>query len=75
MWFPSALADPVLFQSTLYSAALHANSILKSGDCQLALFHRTKLLGMINDRLRDPLQGLSDETIGAVALVVYTEVN
>ena len=74
-WFTSALTDPVLFQSTLYSAALHLNSLWRAGDSQLAVFHRTQLLSMVNDRLRDPRQGLSDRTIAAVALIVYTEVN
>ena len=74
-WFPSALTDPVLFQSTLYSAASHFNSLWRAGDSQLAVFHRAKLLSMVNDRLRDLRQGLSDQTIAAVALIVYTEVS
>ena len=73
-WFTSALTDPVLFQSTLYSAALYFNSLWRPGDSQLAVFHKAQLFGMINDRLRDVRQGLSDQTIAAVALIVYTEV-
>jgi hypothetical protein len=74
MWFPSALSDPVLFQATLYTAALHFNSMYRMGDSQLAVFHRIKLLGMINDRIGDPMKGLSSKTRGAVALIVDTEV-
>lgn len=74
LWFSSALSDPVLFQATLYSAALYSNSVWRSGDSPLAIFHRTQLLGMVNNRLRDPTQGLSDKTVAAVALIVYTEV-
>lgn len=74
-WFTSALTDPVLFQSTLYSAALHFNSLRGTSDSQLAVFHRTHLLGMVNNRLRDARQSLSDQTIAAVALIVYTEVS
>ena len=74
-WFPSALADPLLFQSTLYSSALHFNSLWRAGDNQLVVFLRAQLLSMVKSRLLDPRQALSDQTIAAVALIVYTEVS
>ncbi|PMD44826.1 hypothetical protein L207DRAFT_562146 [Hyaloscypha variabilis F] len=65
--------DPALFHSILYLVALHFD--LRNGvqDSSVCLYHGGEAFRIINERLADVNGVLSDQTIGAVAMLVNKE--
>ncbi|KAH8812126.1 hypothetical protein F5884DRAFT_898448 [Xylogone sp. PMI_703] len=76
-WVTSALRDDALLHSTLCSSGgfLHGNANLPSRDLQLLAdyyLHKAQTIRLINERVggADLMLATSDETLGAIALLV-----
>jgi len=74
-FFSYVKIDPALFHSILYLVAL--NSDLRNGvqDSAVCLYHGGEAFRLINERLADDEEVFSDQTIGAVAMLVNKEVS
>jgi hypothetical protein len=73
-FFSYVKIDPALFHSILYLVALHYD--LRNGvqDSAVCLYHGGEAFRIINERLVDVNGVFSDQTIGAVAMLVNKEV-
>jgi hypothetical protein len=73
-FFSYVKIDPALFHSILYMVALHCD--LRNGvqDSAVCLYHGGEAFRMVNERLADVNGVFSDQTIGAVAMLVNKEV-
>lgn len=65
--------DPALFHSILYLVALHYDLRYGQQDSPSSLYHGGEAFRIINERLADPNSVFSDQTIGAVAMLVTKE--
>ena len=74
MWLPYALQDSTLFIATLTFAEVHLEILSGNYKSQRALLHKGDSIKAINARLGDREQALSNETIGAVAMLAAMEV-
>ncbi|KAF2488335.1 hypothetical protein BU16DRAFT_623637 [Lophium mytilinum] len=73
LWVPLALTDPallssLLFSSEQFSAKVHGQRVPSS-----ALKHLTQAVRILNARLQNPGEEISDSTIAAVAGLALTE--
>ena len=74
-WLNYALSDPALFQATLLISAVHL-ALLHGGILgEEVFYHKGETIRLVNNRLRDPEQGATDGTIGAVACLTIIEVS
>ena len=73
LWVPLALTDPALLNSILFSSDQFGAKMngQKERPRQIILLEHT--IRILNQRLQDPLQEISDSTIAAVALLALTE--
>lgn len=73
-WFGYSLSDPALFHSTMLHSAAH-NALL-AGNTDLAdpMSLKWDAMKLLNDKLGDPAQRVSDLTIGSAAALVLFEV-
>lgn len=74
LWLAYALQDTTLFLATLTFAEVHLDIILGKYKSQRALLHKCDSIKAVNARLGDRENALSDETIGAVAMLAAIEV-
>lgn len=74
LWLAYALQDTTLFLATLTFAEVHLDIILGKYKSQRALLHKCDSIKAVNARLGDLEYALSDETIGAVAMLAAIEV-
>lgn len=74
-FFSYVKTDPALFHSILYLVAL--NYDLRHGvqDSAVCLYHGGEAFRAINERIADTDEVFSNQTIGAVAMLVNKEVH
>ena len=73
VWIPQAIADPVLFLATVNVAAIHLD-ITRRQFTPATIARKGKVMRLINQKLLDPAQALSNETIGSVVMLAGYEV-
>lgn len=73
IWFPLAAKDAVLLQTTFFVCATYYELLRGSRCSALAMRHKALLLQLINERLNDPILGVSDGMVCAIALFGGTE--
>ncbi len=73
-WLPYALQDPTLFLATLTFAEVHLEILSGNYKGHKALLHKCDSIKAVNAKLGDREHALSDETIGAVAMLAAMEV-
>lgn len=71
---PLALTDPALLHSILFCSYQFWAKMNGQKERPSAINHLTQTIRILNERLQDPLQKISDSTIAAVALLALTEV-
>ena len=74
IWLPYALQDLTLFLATLTFAEVHLEILSGSYKSHRALLHKGASIKAVNAKLGDREQALSNETIGAVAMLAAMEV-
>ena len=74
IWLPYALQDSTLFLATLNFAAVHLEIVSGKYNSQRALLHKNHSIRAVNAKLRNREHALSNETIGAVAMLAAIEV-
>jgi hypothetical protein len=70
-----ALTDPALFNSILFVGAQFKATIYGQKERPSAVNHLKETIRILNERLQDPLQEISDSTISAVASIALIEVS
>ncbi len=68
------MADPILFIATLNFAAVHLDILRGRYNSPHTLTHKIETIRLINVRLQNSTEALSNETIGSVAMLVAMEV-
>ena len=74
VWMAHAIADPLLFLATLNFAAAHLDIIHGGQRSPRTIAQKVEIIRLINLRLQDSAQNLSNTTIGAVAMLAAMEV-
>lgn len=74
IWMPYALADPLLFLATLNFAAAHIDIVHGRLSNPRTIAQKGETIRLINLRLQDSADIVSDTTIGAVAMLAAMEV-
>ena len=74
IWLPYALQDSTLFLATLTFAEVHLEILSGNYKSHRALLHKGASIKAVNAKLGDREQALSNETIGAVAMLAAMEV-
>ena len=72
--FSLAVHDAALFHTFMSHYVASYNLRFSTGDPAESMQHRTEAIRIVNERLQDPLQALSDGTIAAVANMAVYEV-
>ena len=71
---PHAVADPLLFLATFNYVAAHLDFIFGRQSNPSTLAQKVEIIRLVNSRLQDSIESVSDTTIGAVAMLVAIEV-
>ncbi|PVH88308.1 hypothetical protein DL98DRAFT_648457 [Cadophora sp. DSE1049] len=71
LWLSAAIANPTLFNTTLYVAAIHDAGLHGCKDTVESLFYKAQTIRVLNEALRDPAQAVNDETLSAVLLLTH----
>lgn len=74
-WFNYAITDSALFHVTMLHTVMHRS--LTHGEMNgevEALALKSESISLVNRKLADPIEGISDLTIGVVANLVLFEV-
>lgn len=71
---PRAVADPLLFLATLTYTAAHLDVMYGRGSSPRTIAQQVETIRLINLRLQDSAEIVSNTTIGAVAMLAATEV-
>ena len=74
VWIPHAMADPVLFLATLNVSAIHLDILQGQYSNPITLAHKGETIRLINARLGDPVESLTNETIASVVMLAAMEV-
>lgn len=74
VWMSHAVADPLLFLATLNYAAAHLDFVDGRQSNPRTIAGKVETIRLINLRLQDSTEIVSNTTIGAVAMLVATEV-
>lgn len=74
LWVPLALTDPALLNSILFCSDQFGVKLNGQKERPSAINHLKETIRILNERLQDPLQEISDSSIAAVALLALTEV-
>ena len=77
-WFQSAMVDPALYHATFWHYAAHGMRYLGRGagdESVEQLTHQFEAIRIVNERLDHPEEGISDETMMAVACIASVEVS
>jgi hypothetical protein len=77
-WIPAAMTDKALLHSTLASSSGHmlfyTNSPpISSSSLANFLYHKTETIRVINERMRNAADVLTDESLGAIALLITSQ--
>lgn len=75
VWVPLALTDPALLHTILFCGDQFGAKLNSQKERPSAIKHLEQAIRIINERLQNPLQELSDSTVAAVAGVALTEVD
>lgn len=73
--FSRAIHDMALFHAFMSHYTTYFNVRFKTGDATESASHITMAARLVNDRLADPTQALTDETIATVACLGAYEVS
>lgn len=73
-WKPFSISDSALLHATLCLVAQHEDLIRGSEDSSDNLYHKCQALKLINNRLLDERDQVSDASITSVAILVILEV-
>jgi len=73
-WFSYSVTDPALFHSAMLHSAAHNAMLAGNTDLADPVSLKWEAIKLVNDRLGDPVLGLSDVTIGAVVALLLFEV-
>jgi hypothetical protein len=68
-WLSSAIANPALFNTTLYVCSVHIDALKGRRQSAESLSYKCKTIKVLNEMLRDTSKATSDETISAVLLL------
>ncbi len=71
---PLALTDPALLHSILFCSDQFGAKLSGQKERPSAVGHLRETIRILNKRLQEPSQEISDSTIAAVALLALTEV-
>lgn len=74
IWLPYALQDSTLFLTTLTFAVAHLEILSGNYESLKTLVNKGKAIKAVNAKLHDREHALSNETIGAVAMLAALEV-
>lgn len=74
MWIPYAMTDPVLFLATINFAAVHLDILRGQYSSPHTLTHKIETIRLVNARLQNSAEALSNENIGSVAMLAAMEV-
>lgn len=74
VWVPNAIADPLLFLTTLNVAAIHLDLLQGRYSSPATIARKGEAIHLINARLQRPSQALTNETIGSVVMLAAMEV-
>ncbi|CZR56053.1 uncharacterized protein PAC_05941 [Phialocephala subalpina] len=73
-WFSYAITDPALFHVTMLHAVMHHALVHgEEGGEEEALALKSEAISLVNRKLEDPVEGISDVTIAVVANLVQFE--
>jgi hypothetical protein len=73
-WMPYMITSPTLFNATLFTAAVHSEALYKTGPRPDSLVLKSQTINLINKDLQSSLSSISDGTIAASMVIMYTEV-
>lgn len=68
------MSDPILFLATLNFAAVHLDFVRGQCSNPRTLIHKVETIRLINARLQDPIEALTNTTIGAIIMLAGVEV-
>ncbi|KAH8803048.1 fungal-specific transcription factor domain-containing protein [Xylogone sp. PMI_703] len=71
--FPLAMQDAALFHAILLRSALHANSATGTFKPSELVLHKIKTIQLVNEKLQNPSERLSDSMIMTVAFLAIIE--
>ena len=74
-WLPYAFQDSTLFLATLTFVEVHLGILSGNHRSQRTLIHKCDSIKAVNAMLRDREHALSNEAIGAVAMLAAIEVS
>ncbi|CAD6577550.1 MAG: hypothetical protein ASARMPRED_008317 [Alectoria sarmentosa] len=72
-WMPHAVTDPLLFLATLNYAAAHLDVVHGRQSSPRTIAQKGQIIRLINMRLQDSAETVSNTTIGAVAMFAAME--
>jgi hypothetical protein len=70
-----AATDPALFHATLSIVSQHEAFMRREPPSRAFYFHRGEAIRILTTRIGDPVEAVSDATIGAVAVLSVTDVS
>ncbi|KAE9369155.1 hypothetical protein N431DRAFT_469085 [Stipitochalara longipes BDJ] len=73
LWVPLALTDPALLHSILFCSDQFGTRLNGQKERPSAVGHLRQTIRILNKRLLEPSQGISNSTIATVALLTLTE--
>jgi hypothetical protein len=76
-WLPLAITAPAAFHQFLANIAVH---IFQNNDGGVKknptyLFHHSKALELVNKKIKDPVEGISDDVITSVVILIRHSVS
>ena len=75
VWLPYAFQDSTLFLATMTFAEVHLGILSGNHRSERTLVHKCDSIKAVNAMLRDRKHALSNEAIGAVAMLAAIEVS
>ena len=73
--FPLAMTDAAFFHMFLLRSALHANALSVNIGSSELIFHKFKVIQLVNARLQNPADRISNSTIMTIAFLALAEVS
>ena len=74
-WLSAAIANPALFNVTLYVSSLHVAGLHSERETPESMYYKGKTVECLNQCLKDSKEAVSDETIAAVLLLLLVVVS
>lgn len=75
IWISAAIANPSLFNLTLFACAIHEAALRGRNESPESIFYKTETIRILNECLDDPELALADETLAAVLLLTHIVVS